>query len=150
MSHTYHALSVHIIFSTKDRLPMIDGNIRQSLHAYIAGLINNGHGATRIVNGTADHIHILADLQPRFSPADLLREIKSNSSRWVHLNHHGKSKFAWQIGYAIFSVSNSSIPKVAEYIINQEEHHRKVSFEEEYLKFLKKHGIQYDQRYIFD
>lgn len=112
---------------------MIDSTLRKSLHAYITGIINHEYGFTRIINGTADYIHILADIQPRFAPADVLRNIKSNSSRWVHLNYREKSIFAWQNGYSIFSVSTSAIRSVAEYIINQEEHHRKVSFEEEYL-----------------
>lgn len=121
---------------------MVDNYMRQPLHAYITGIINHRHGFTHIVTGTADHIHILADLKPRFSPADLLRGIKSNSSRWVHLNHPNKSKCAWQIGYDIFSVSRSAIPKVTKYIKYQEVHHRKVSFEEEYLMFLEKHKIK--------
>lgn len=129
---------------------MIDHNMRQPLHAYITGIINNGHGFTCIVNGTADHVHITTVLKPRFYPADLLREIKSNSSRLVHLNHLEKSRFARQSGYAIFSVSRSAIPRIVEYIKYQEEHHNKVSFEEEYLMFLEKHKIKYDQRYIFD
>ena len=109
MAHTYHSLSFHIIFSTKERFPMIDINLREKLHAYMAGIINNGYGFTRKINGTADHVHILADIKPAFSPADLLREIKTNSSRWVHLTYPRKGKFAWQTGYGIFSVSFSRV-----------------------------------------
>ncbi len=148
MAHTYHSLSCHIVFSTKDRFPIIDADIRERLHAYLAGIINNGYGFTRKVNGTTDHVHILADIKPKFSPADLLREIKTNSSRWVHSTFRQKSKFAWQTGYGIFSVSFSAVPKVVEYIESQEEHHKKMTFQEEFVKFLERHDIKYDTRYI--
>ncbi len=150
MSHTYHSLSFHIVFSTKGRLPIIDGAVSDRLYAYMASIINNGYGFTRKVNGTTDHVHILADIKPVCSPADLLREIKTNSSRWTHETFSTQANFAWQTGYGIFSVSYSLISKVIKYIEDQEIHHRKMTFQEEYLKLLQRHGAQYDTRYIWD
>ena len=150
MSHTFYSLHFHIIFSTKHRHPMIDDNIRNRLYAYMAGIINNDNGFTRKINGTTNHVHILADIKPKISPSDLLREIKTNSSGWVHKTFPQKEKFGWQIGYGIFSVSHSNIKNVIDYIENQEEHHLRLTFKEEYLAFLKKHDIEYDERYIWD
>ena len=150
MGHTYHSLSFHIVFSTKERLPIIDGTMCDKLCAYMAGIINNGYGFTRKINGTTDHVHILADIKPTHSPSDLLREIKANSSRWTHETFSSKTNFAWQSGFGIFSVSFSLVPKVIHYIENQEKHHRSMTFQEEYLQLLQRHNVQYDPRYIWD
>ena len=99
---------------------MIDSAIRDKLHAYLAGIINNGFGLARKVGGVADHVHILADVKPTFAPADLLRDLKANSSRWIHEAYPAKGKFAWQAGYGVFSVSMSSVPDVVAYIERQE------------------------------
>lgn len=150
MAHTYHALTLHMIFSTKDRTPSIQEKLRQKLHSYMAGIINHEFGITRLINGTNDHVHILADIKPRFAPADVMRELKANSSRWVHLNFPEVSDFAWQTGYGVFSVSHSAISDVRDYIANQEEHHRRVSFQEEFLKCLERHDIEYDPKYLWE
>lgn len=107
-------------------------------------------GKALIVNGTADHVHLLIWLPPRLPVSDALRVLKTNSSRWAHENGITRRAFAWQAGYGAFSVSQSNAPQVIKYIANQEEHHRKASFQEEFLAFLKKHGIEYDKRYLWD
>ncbi|HFE65182.1 MAG TPA: IS200/IS605 family transposase [Caldithrix sp.] len=150
MAHTFYSLHYHIIFSTKHREPLIDNSLKDRLFAYMAGIINNGNGFTRKINGTADHVHILADVKPKIALSNLLRDIKSNSSGWVHDTFPEKSKFGWQIGYGIFSVSESNIERVIDYIENQEEHHKKRTFKEEFLKFLQRHHIEYDESHLWD
>ena len=150
MAHTYSSLTCHVIFSTKDRLPLIVPEARDGLYAYMAGIINNGLGYARKVGGTAGHVHVLADIRTTVCPADLLRDLKSNSSRWMNETFPARGRFAWQTGYGIFSVSFSAIPSVRQYIERQAEHHRAVTFKEEFLKFLERHRIEYDDRFIWE
>ncbi len=149
MAHTYTDLLVHIIFSTKDRQPSLNEELRRETHAYIGGIIiREINGKAVAIGGIADHVHILAWMPPTLSISDTLRIVKTNSSRW--LNDKGNQKFAWQIGYGAFSVSHSNLSTVANYIERQEEHHRKMTFQDEYLLFLKRHNVDYDKRYVFD
>ncbi|HEX8495282.1 MAG TPA: IS200/IS605 family transposase [Pyrinomonadaceae bacterium] len=150
MAHTFTNLLVHVIFSTKGRLPFIDSELKPQLHAYIGGIIREGNGKAYVINGMADHVHILASLPPTIALSDAMRTIKTNSSRRVHERWHTKSNFGWQTGYGAFSVSRSSVPEVTRYIIAQEEHHSKMTFQQEFLAFLEKHGIKYDERYIWE
>lgn len=149
MSHTYTHLAVHIVFSTKDRAPSISAELRSQLFAYMNGIVGNLGGKALIVNGLADHVHLLASLPPTMSVADALRVLKTNSSKWVHETWPERSTFKWQTGYGAFSVSHSAVQDVAKYIENQEAHHRKYSYEEEFLALLEKHDIPYDERYIW-
>jgi REP element-mobilizing transposase RayT len=146
MSHTAGNLLLHLIFSTKDRRPLITDEIRAGLFAYLGGIIREMHGAALIINGTADHVHMLVRIRPAQAAAEIARVVKTNSSRWVHENW--KVRFAWQTGYGVFSVSESNVPAVSGYAM-QEEHHKKVTFQEEYVAFLKKNKIEYDERYIW-
>ncbi len=147
MAQTFTNLLTHIIFSTKDRMPVILPQFRPDLHAYMGGIIRELGGRARLINGTADHIHLLAGLPPTLAIADVLRVIKTNSSRWVR--EEKTRRFGWQAGYGAFSVSESKAPEVMRYIANQEQHHRKRTFQEEFLAFLKKNNIEYDERYIW-
>jgi REP element-mobilizing transposase RayT len=116
----------------------------------MGGIIRNLKGKALLINGMVDHVHLLFDLPPSICISEALRIIKANSSGWVHEKWPSRQNFAWQIGYAAFSVSQSNVRQVYNYIANQEKHHRKVSFKEELLAFLKKHNIQYDERFIWE
>jgi REP element-mobilizing transposase RayT len=148
MSQTCGNVVVHLIFSTKQRLPVITPEIRSDLHAYLGGIVREMGGTALIVNGIADHVHMLIRIRPIHSIAEMMRVIKTNSGKWIHRKGH--TKFAWQAGYGVFSVSESSIPAVTKYIADQEQHHRKHSFQEEFVAFLKKNNVAYDERYIWD
>lgn len=148
MAHTFANLLFHVIFGTKDRVPSIRDEWRGALHAYIGGIVNEMHGIPIIVNGTVDHVHALIKLPPTACVADVLRVVKTNSSKWRH--EQGSKKFAWQSGYAAFTVSESSVESVRSYIANQQEHHRARTFAEEYIEFLEKNRVPYDPRYVFE
>jgi putative transposase len=151
MAHTYTNLWMHVIFSTKDRERLLDAAVKPRLFAYMASIIENQEGQPLLVNGPSDHVHMLFVLPANLSLAELVRKVKANSSRWVHQNCPALGGFvAWQAGYAGFSVSASKVGEVKRYIANQEQHHRHVTFQEEVLAFLKRHGIQYDVRFVFD
>jgi len=150
MSHTYTQLLTHIVFSTKDRFPSIDAELQSRIFPYMGGIIRELKGKPILVNGVADHVHILAGLPARIAVSDVLRTVKANSSRWVHEQFPARSKFAWQTGYGAFSVSHNDLEKVRRYIENQKEHHRHVTFQEEVLTFLKEYEIEYDERYLWD
>ncbi len=149
MSHTFTNLLTHIIFSTKDRRPRIPPEIRSRLHGYMGGIIHELGGKPITINGTKDHAHLLVQLPPVLALAKALQIIKGNSSRWVNETFDCRRPFAWQEGYAGFSVSLSNAPAVVRYISNQERHHQKISFQDELREFLKKHGIEFDERYIW-
>ncbi|HST50589.1 MAG TPA: IS200/IS605 family transposase [Pyrinomonadaceae bacterium] len=127
MSHTHTNLLIHIIFSTKDRMPLIDSDINPRLHAYLGGIVRELKGTALSVNGTMDHVHMLIGLPPTVALSDVVRVTKANSSRWIHEQIVDK-KFGWQSGYGAFSVSQSKAQTVLAYIAHQEAHHRKISF----------------------
>ena len=147
MSHTYTKNHQHIVFSTAERRKLIDKALQPRLWAYIAGLCRNHGMFVRTIGGVDDHVHMLIELPPILSVAEAVRTIKSNSSKWV--KESGR-RFAWQKGYAAFSVSASNTLTVERYIANQEKHHRKISYEDEFITFLEKHGIAYDPKFVFD
>ena len=149
MPHSFASLFTHVIFSTKDRMPAINAELKPPLLAYMGGIVREMHGTALIINGTADHVHLLIGLPPTLALSDGMRILKSNSSRWIHERYSAHSAFGWQAGFGAFSVSQSSVSAVSAYIAQQEEHHRRVPFKEEFLMFLKKHGIAYDERYIW-
>jgi len=150
MSRTFTNLLTHLVFSTKDREPLIVPDLKPELYAYLGGLTRELKGKAYGINGTDDHIHMLISLPPVVSISDALRFLKSNSSGWVHDKWPRRRSFAWQLGYGAFSVSKSNVPEVLKYIRNQETHHRRVTFKEEFVDFLIKHEIKYDERYIWD
>ena len=146
--HTYTNLLTHIIFSTKDRLAFLVQERRNDVFEYMGGIVREMRGSAINVNGVKDHVHLLVRLPASLPVAKAVEIIKANSSRWVHERRVLHRTFAWQSGYAAFSVSESQRERVSEYITNQEEHHRKITFQEELIQFLKGSGIEYDERYI--
>ena len=150
MPHNFTNLLTHVIFSTKDRVPTIKPELKADLHAYMGGIVRELKGKPVTVDGTHDHVHLLLWMPPTISISETMRVLKANSSKWVNQERSPKPTFAWQTGYGAFSVSHSSAPSVVKYIRGQEEHHKKVSFQEEFVSFLKKNGIEYDERYIWE
>jgi REP element-mobilizing transposase RayT len=149
MSHTFTNLFTHAIFSTHRRALFIADVIRDPLHAYLGGIVREMRGTALAIGSTQDHVHMLLKLPGDLAVADCLRVAKANSSRWVHENWPERRAFGWQTGYGAFSVSASNCTRVTDYIRRQEKHHRKVSFEEEFISFLRKHGIEFDERYLW-
>jgi putative transposase len=147
LSHTSGNILLHMIFSTQGRRPVIKPEFRNYLFAYLGGIVREIHATALIINGTADHVHMLLRIRPAQSAAEIVRVVKANSSKWVRAKW--SSDFAWQTGYGVFSVSESNVPAVKKYIAEQEEHHKKHSFQEEFLSFLKKNHVEYDERYIW-
>ena len=143
-------LLYHFIFSTKNRQPWIDAELRPRLHQYIGGIINETRGKPIIVGGVEDHVHVFAYLPSTMTVPDAVRVMKANSSGWVHRAFPDKSEFAWQSGYAAFTASQSGIDDLRRYIENQEEHHKEVSFQDEYRAFLRKNAIMFDEQYVWD
>lgn len=149
MSRTFSNLLTHVVFSTKDREPMIVPELKAELHAYLGGLTRELKGKAYGINGTTDHVHMLISLPPNVSISDALRFLKSNSSGWVHDKWSRRRSFAWQLGYGAFSVSKSTVSGVLSYIGSQPAHHRRITFKEEFIEFLVKDEIEYDERYIW-
>ena len=145
---SYTSLQYHIVFSTKDHRPFISEEVRTRLIDYIGGIIRSLDGKLLEVNGPQDHLHLAVSTSAQSSPADLVRDIKANSSRWIHKTFDDMKGFGWQDGYAAFSVSHSAMPKVIEYIRHQQDHHKQLSFHEELVALLQRHEIAYDERYI--
>ena len=147
MASTYLSLHYHIVFSTKDRVSSILPEWLARLHQYLGGLVNGLGGVAQSVGGVADHVHLLVGLKATHCLADFMRELKKQSSVWVH-TEVGAPGFAWQEGYAAFTVSPNSRSGVRGYIENQEEHHRQKSFREELMELLQRAGVEYDERYL--
>jgi REP element-mobilizing transposase RayT len=146
MGSTFFSLHYHIVFSTKERRPLMLAEWRPRVHSYLGGIIRGMNGVAEIVGGVADHVHLLASLRPVHRVADVLRDMKKDSSTWVKENFD--RSFAWQEGYAAFTVSPSATYSVKKYIANQEAHHAKYSFVDELKGLLEKAGIQYDEKYL--
>jgi REP element-mobilizing transposase RayT len=136
------------VFSTKDRQPLITPNCESRLYDYIGGTIRGLGGICLELNGTEDHIHLLAKLRPDKALSDVLRELKANASGWMHDVFPELRKFSWQRGYGAFTVSHSNLAQIRNYISRQKEHHRRISFRDEFVQFLNLNGIKYDERYI--
>jgi putative transposase len=146
MPHTYAQNSIHIVFSTKDRAKLIPKDFQPRMWSYVAGICKNHEILVHAIGGMDDHIHLLIQLPASLPLAKAVLAIKSNSSKWANEQGH---KFAWQQGYGAFSVSASLIPAVVRYIQTQKSHHRKMTFDEEFLVLLKKHGVEFDPSFVF-
>ncbi len=146
MPSTHCSLHFHVVFSTKNREPLIESSWREELHTYMGGTVRGLGGISAGVGGVADHVHLLMSLRPTVCLSDFMRELKKASSAWIRKS--AIPGFHWQDGYAAFSVSASACASVQRYIANQEEHHRKYSFREELVNFLNKSGVEYDPRFI--
>lgn len=149
MATTFTNLNYHLVFSTKDRRPLITPQLRTDLYPYMAGIIKGERGVHAEIGGMPDHVHLLVRWRPDVSISKLLQTIKSKSSGWMHREHDSNKGFGWQDAYAVFTVSESQCPKVIAYIRKQEKHHAKRDFKQELVALLKSHGIQYDERYIW-
>jgi putative transposase len=147
---TYTNLLYHIIFSTKDHIPLIKEEFQEELYRYIGGIIRAEGGVQLEIGGVSDHVHILAKIKPAIAVSEMLAKIKANSSKWINDHKMKLRKFGWQEGYAAFTVSESQVPSVREYIQHQPEHHRKQTYQEEFIALLERHGIEYDPRYLWD
>jgi putative transposase len=150
MPGTYSQIYIHVVFAVKGRENIISSKWKDELHKYIAGIIKNKEQKPIIVNGMSDHIHLFIGLRPSIAISDLVRDIKNNSSNFINGKKWLKGRFSWQEGYGVFSYSHSQIETVYNYILNQEEHHRKKSFREEYTDILKKYNVEYKDEYLFD
>ncbi|MEO5916172.1 MAG: IS200/IS605 family transposase [Luteolibacter sp.] len=148
MASTYLSLHYHIVFGTKDRMPLIDTSWRPRLHEYLGGTVNGLGGIPEAIGGVADHVHLLVGLKSTHCLADFMRDLKKSATNWVHETIEHGDKFAWQNGYAAFTVSATSREAVREYIAKQEEHHRTKSFREEWIAMLERAGIVYDPRFL--
>jgi REP element-mobilizing transposase RayT len=148
MPSTHLSLHFHLVFSTKRRHPWIAESWQDRLYSYLGGIIRGFGGVAESIGGISDHIHILASLNANHSLAELMRELKSNSSQWIH-EAIGVAMFGWQDGYGAFTVSKSEVERIREYIRGQKEHHRKRTFQEEYLELLRQSGIDFDERYVW-
>ena len=149
MAQTLVRVLVHLIFSTKDRADVIRPDVESELHAYLAGIANNLHSPCFAVNGTSDHVHMLVSQSKNLALAELVAEVKKGSSKWIKTKGAAFRRFHWQDGYAAFFVSQSNVAAVEAYIARQKEHHRRRSFQEELIQFLRKHGVEYDEHYIW-
>jgi putative transposase len=150
MGHSYTNLLYHMVFSTKDRQPWLDTDTSTRLYNYLGGAIRSEGGTSLGINGCADHIHILAKLRQDKALSDVLRSIKANSSGWIHREFPKLRAFGWQKGYGAFTVSQSQVKKVQRYIANQQVHHRRMSFKEEFIALLEANEIEYDEKYLWD
>jgi REP element-mobilizing transposase RayT len=151
MAQSLARLWTHLIFSTKERYPFLsDPTVRADMHGYLAKVLRTHDCPTFVVGGCDDHVHALFTLSRNYSIAQIVKEIKRTSSTWIKTVERRYSKFHWQAGYGAFSVSQSHVAQVQNYIMRQEQHHRRKTFQDEFRAFLKKYEIEYDERYVWD
>jgi REP element-mobilizing transposase RayT len=150
MAGSYSQIYLQYVFAVKGRQNLLQKPWREEVFKYISGIIKGKNQKPIIVNGVSDHVHVFVGLKPAMPIPDLIRDIKNNSSNFINENKWVNGKFSWQEGYGVFSYSHSQIDKVYRYIANQEAHHEKKTFKDEYIDFLVKSGIDYDERYLFE
>lgn len=149
MANTYTQLYFHVIFAVKGRYNLISKKWKEKLYKYISGIVSNKEQKLMIINGMPNHIHLLLSTKPNCNLSDLVRDIKSNSSKWINSKQFISGKFEWQTGFGAFTVSQSGVNSVIDYIKNQENHHGKKSFREEYIDFLASYEVEFNSDYIF-
>ena len=150
MANTYHQVYIQVVFAVKYREAVIDNEWKSTLFGVIGNLINDTGCKTIIVNGVEDHVHCFLGLKPTISISELMKPVKAKSSKYINDHNLTKSRFEWQEGYGAFSYGHSQIDVVYKYIVNQENHHKKQTFKEEYLAFLDKFEVPFDERYVFE
>ena len=150
MPQSLSLVIVHVIFSTKERAPLLDAEIRPKLHAYLATVARNAGCEAYRVGGVGDHVHLAIRLSRTLSIADLVEKLKTTSSKWLKPQSPSLGAFAWQRGYGCFSVGPSDLDSLCEYIERQEEHHQRRTFQEEFRMFLEKYRVEYDEAYVWD
>ena len=149
MANTYHQIYLQTVFAVKYRNAVIERYWKETLFGVIGNLINETNCKTIIVNGVEDHVHCFLGLKPVVSVSELMKTVKAKSSKYINDHKLTKERFEWQEGYGVFSYSQSAVDNVYRYIQNQEVHHKKQTFRDEYLEFLKKFKVEYDEQYIF-
>lgn len=149
MANTYTQIHIQFVFVVKYRKGLIEVSFKEELYQYISGIIKHYDHKLLAINGMPDHVHVFIGMRPTQSISDLMQDIKASTSKWINDKKFLKVKFEWQSGYGAFSYSKSHVQNVINYIKNQENHHKKQTFRDEYLDFLKKFDIEYDERYIF-
>lgn len=150
MSQSLSSVLIHLVFSTKNREPLITPAIEPQLHPYMASVFRGLKSPALTIDGITDHLHILFALARVISIADLVQEVKTETSKWIKKKGSEFANFHWQSGYGAFSIGQSQVTSVKRYISNQKRHHQRVTFQEEYRKFLKRYQIEYDERYVWD
>ena len=151
MPQSLAKIILHTVFSTKDRRPFLrDKPLREELHRYIGGILTNLDCQPLIIGGVEDHVHILSTLSRTCEVAEMVKEVKRGSSLWLKTKSPDLRDFAWQNGYGVFSIGYSQVEEVQKYIAGQEEHHRKISFQDEFRKFLERYEVKFDERYVWD
>lgn len=150
MANTYSQIYIQIVFAVYGRENLIKSEWKDELYKYITGIVKNKKQKLLAINGVSYHIHILLNIKPNVALSDLVRDIKANSSRFINEKKYVKGKFSWQEGFGAFSYSISQLADVIQYIENQEDHHKETSFKDEYLRYLKRFQIEYDEKYIFN
>ncbi len=150
MPGTYTQILLHIVYSTRRREPWITPDLAERLYPYIGGIVRAERGVLYDIGGVADHVHLYIRWRPDETVSNLLRTVKARSSLWVHQTFPQLAAFAWQEGYSAFSVSKSQEPVVKKYISDQAEHHKKEDFKSELLRLLRAHGVEFDEKYVFD
>jgi REP element-mobilizing transposase RayT len=150
MPQSLSAILIHLVFSTKNREPFITPSIETELHPYMAKIFRELKSLSLTIDGTSDHVHILFSLGRVIKVADLIEEVKTESSKWIKTKGREFRNFHWQRGYGAFSIGQSNVIALKRYISNQKQHHRRITFQDEYRKFLKSYGIEYDERYVWD
>ena len=150
MPQSLARIHIHLVFSTKNRAPIIHDGVKDSLHRYMATVLRDLGCSHVLINSVADHIHLLFEIGRNHSVSEAVEQVKKTSSKWIKTRGDEFARFAWQSGYGAFSVSESGLQRVREYIANQAEHHRQRTFQEEYLSFLERHNVAYDKRYVWD
>ena len=149
MGSTLTNFLYHIVFSTKNRQDYIVNEIGSELHRYMGGIVKGEGGILLESGGMADHVHLVLKLKPAHSLSEIMRKVKGNSSKWVNDQNRLHNKFLWQDGYGAFSVSESQINNVLQYVRNQEKHHRTISFKDEFIMLLQRHGVEYNEHYLW-
>lgn len=150
MANTYSQIYIQIVFSVKGRQNLIHNKWKDELHKYICGIINAKEQKAYAIGGVSDHIHILISIKPDISISNLVRDIKANSSKWINENDFVAGKFQWQQGFGAFSYAKSQLDNVIKYINNQEKHHQKQTFKDEYFELLQKFDIEFNEKYLFE
>lgn len=150
MPGTFSQIYIQVVFAVKGRQNLLDKKWRNEVFKYMAGIVTQKGQKPIIVNGVSDHVHIFIGLKPSIALSDLVRDIKNNSSKFINEQNWVKGKFSWQEGYGAFSYSHSHIENVYQYILNQEKHHQKITFRQEYFEFLDKFQVEYNEKYLFD
>ena len=150
MSQSLAKILIHLIYSTKNREPVLGDDIHDELHRYSAGILKELESPAILINSVEDHVHILYSHSKNYSPSKIVEEVKKGSSKWLKTKGPAYSGFHWQSGYGAFSVSQSGVVEVVKYIESQKEHHRQKTFQEEYREFLRRYQVPYDERYVWD